>query len=174
VAGSIVRNDLSGSSYIGEIKMMHLTPAQMLQVAGSEWVLCDGSPINGSKYSELTGSNNAPDMRGRFPRMQDHGASVNPNGNVGIGTHTNDSFKSHNHGGGSHNHWYKARDRAGAPMGGSSGEIHPRDSTGWQSDYDLRKYGFYTNHNHVTIIDTEGGSETAPKHHVVNYFIKID
>lgn len=61
------------SSCLGCVEQSVLTEAQFQNVNGSNWVLCDGRNIVGSKLAQLTGISNAPDLRGEFLRGKNFG-----------------------------------------------------------------------------------------------------
>ena len=132
------------------------------------WLVCDGSAVDRSTYSELfdvisiywgngNGSTtfNLPDFRGRFLRGVDNGAGNDPNrstrfslntgGNTGdnVGSYQNDELKSHNH---------------SIPMHNDGGNVGVRYQGGSPS----------------STIDSgsSGGSETRPKNAGVIYIIK--
>ena len=132
------------------------------------WLVCDGSAVDRSTYSELfdvisiywgngNGSTtfNLPDFRGRFLRGVDNGAGNDPNtstrfslntgGNTGdnVGSYQNDELKSHNH---------------SIPMHNDGGNVGVR----------------YQGGNPSSTIDSgsSGGSETRPKNAGVIYIIK--
>jgi len=91
-------------------------------VAPAGWLICDGSAISRTTYSDLfsvigaaygngDGSTtfNLPDLRGRFIRGHDDGAGNDPDvgtrsaiagGNTGdnVGSYQTDQYKQHNHG----------------------------------------------------------------------------
>jgi hypothetical protein len=83
------------SSCLGCIEQSVLTEAQFQNANGSNWVLCDGRNIVGSRLAQLTGISNAPDLRGEFLRGKNFGrfgdveesALGDPKGDT-VGPHT--------------------------------------------------------------------------------------
>jgi microcystin-dependent protein len=158
----------SGSSGVPSGSIMAFAGATV----PSGWLLCDGSIISRTTYSDMFSSIGTawgqgdgsttfhlPDLRGRFLRGVDGNASVDPDassrtslylgGNTGnnIGSYQNDEFKSHNH---NYSGWYGP---FGNPAIGSGG-----------------------NGNTTTISiqsSNSGGSETRPKNAYVIYIIKL-
>jgi hypothetical protein len=61
------------ASCMGCIEQSTLTEAQFQHANGSNWVLCDGRTIVGTKLAQLTGISNAPDLRGEFLRGKNFG-----------------------------------------------------------------------------------------------------
>ena len=142
----------------------------IIPFAGSQipsgWLLCDGSSVSRSTYSNLYtalgntwGSSssttfNLPDLRGRFLRGVDSGSgndpdassrtAINSGGNTGdnVGSYQNDEFKSHNHG-------ISTSSGSGTNSVMRGGGINSGSSTSYR-----------------------GGNETRPKNAYVNYIIK--
>ena len=134
--------------------------------APSGWLICDGSPISRTTYSDLYsivgttwGSGDGsttftiPDFRGWFMRGFDGGSGTDPDagsrtgGNV-IGSSQNEEFKSHYH------NWVVNR-------GGNGGTGRPL-AVG-----DSHNYG-----NLGVNTDSRGGNETRPKNIALQYCIK--
>lgn len=133
---------------IGDVRTSFLTLAQFQAQMDSTWVLCDGQAVIGSEYESITGQSNIPDLRGRFLRGKDHGATgVNPDGDLALGSAQSDAFASHQHGN----------------VLQSVGGVGPVDSGGGSSELDF-----------TGATGSAGGNETRPKNVTVNYFIKID
>lgn len=134
------------------------------------YLLCDGSEVSRSTYSDLfdaIGTNygdgdgsdtfNLPDLRGQFLRGVDDGAGVDPNagsrsannsgGNTGdnVGSEQGDEFEYHNH-------WLELSKASSDDGYTGAGNQH----------YD--REGVYTG--------SRGGDETRPKNVYVNYIIK--
>ncbi len=96
----IVFNDIlrrSTEHKVGDIKFSFLSEVEFQNQFDDTWILCDGRAVSGSDYHNITANSNIPDMRGRFPRVKDHGAGVNPDGNLSLGITQGDTFKSHTH-----------------------------------------------------------------------------
>lgn len=47
---------------IGEVKLSPLTLAEFQNQTGKQWVLCDGSNVNGSTYTMLTNNQKVPNI----------------------------------------------------------------------------------------------------------------
>lgn len=81
---------------VGTIIHSMLTTAQFQTQYGTNWVLADGSSCTGTKYASVTGATTVPDMRGKFLRGKNNGASgasYNPDGDLVLGTYTADRVK---------------------------------------------------------------------------------
>tara|TARA_B100001093_G_scaffold324544_1_gene309749 strand:- start:2023 stop:2616 length:594 start_codon:yes stop_codon:yes gene_type:complete len=134
--------------------------------APSGWLICDGSPISRTTYSDLYsivgttwGSGDGsttftiPDFRGWFMRGLDGGSGIDPDagsrtgGNV-IGSSQNEEFKSHYH--------YWVVNRGG--NGGTGRLLAVGDS------YNFGDLGVNT--------DSRGGNETRSKNKAVLFCIK--
>jgi microcystin-dependent protein len=121
------------------------------------WVLMDGRDVTNTDYASLTGDTTVPDSRGRFLRMKDHGAGVNPDGDVSLGTNQTDAIQGH----------YHATSTAGVNIGGGSGIV--------------QNYAGATGAQHVQgpISDGVNGtprtaSETRAVNTTVNFFIRVN
>ena len=154
-----------GSSGGGDLPIGMIIPFAGSQIP-SGWLLCDGSSVSRSTYSNLYtalgntwGSSssttfNLPDLRGRFLRGVDSGSgndpdassrtAINSGGNTGdnVGSYQNDEFKSHNHG-------ISTSSGSGTNSVMRGGGINSGSSTSYR-----------------------GGNETRPKNAYVNYIIK--
>jgi hypothetical protein len=84
------------SSCLGCIQQSVLTEAQFQNVNGSNWVLCDGRTIVGSKLARLTGISNAPDLRGRFLRGKNFGTLPDVD-EIDLGKPQEDAVGPHHH-----------------------------------------------------------------------------
>lgn len=88
--GSIVDSMLTEDQF--QLQLGNPSPAT--------WVLADGRDITGTSLNLLTGQTNAPDLRGIFTRGKNNGrvdGNQNPDGNLPLGTFTDDKFESHFH-----------------------------------------------------------------------------
>jgi hypothetical protein len=85
IGGSINFINENAITQIGDIMPSILNEAQFQALRSTAWILCDGRSIAGSDLATLTGLTNAPDARGRFLRMKDNGAGVNPGGDLALG-----------------------------------------------------------------------------------------
>lgn len=66
---------------IGEQKVIYRTESDIQagdDGLGSTWNLTDGTDVTGSDWDTIVGPTTLPDARGRYMRMQDNGASVDP------------------------------------------------------------------------------------------------
>jgi hypothetical protein len=82
---------------VGSYANSALTEAQFQGQTSNGWVLADGRNCAGSAYALLTGFTTVPDMRGRYMRAKDHGAGVNPDGDLALGSTQADIVVAHNH-----------------------------------------------------------------------------
>lgn len=129
---------------VGTIVHSMLSTTQFASEYGANWVLADGRSVTGSKYEQITGISSIPDMRGLFLRGK--GATFNPDGDLALGTFTDDKLRSHTHG-------------AGAIDNGGTG---------------IFQSGGGGSRNQTLLTDATGGNETAPKSITVNIFIRIN
>jgi len=140
------------------------------------WLLCDGAALDRTAYAALFGAIgtawgapdaatfNLPDLRGRFLRGVDHGATQDPdaatrgpskaNGNAGdaVGSVQGDDFKGHSH--------------TNPPEGGF---IINGTTTVQVAGYTGGTSGIF-NMSYAT--GSSGGWETRPRNAAVNYIIK--
>lgn len=134
-------------STIGDVVMSVLNEAQFQAERGTGWVLMDGRSVIGSEYETVTGNSNIPDARGRYLRMQDHGAGVNPAGNITPGNTQADENASHQH------------IVSGFQFGGG-----PNTGLIWGNGGSGATF----------VTSASGGAETRPRTIIVNVFIRID
>ena len=139
---------LNSTLPVGTVLQSMLTEQQMNSTSAGTWYLLDGRSCSGTAYESLTGNATVADVRGRFLRMKDHGAGVNPDGDVALGTNQADEFKSHFH-------TVASRNTTATGTGGSPPQGSPVAE-------------FLRNTN------TTGGAETRPTNTTVNFFIRID
>jgi hypothetical protein len=137
--GTIIKTMLTEAQYIAEIG-----------VATGSWMLCNGQTCAGSRYETLTGNTNTPDFRGRYLRMKDNGAGVNPDGELALGAFQDDAFESH-----THNH------------------VHNREDPPFNADHHRWQKG-PGDATLTTTTDPTGGNETRPKTGTVNFMIRVD
>jgi len=146
---------------VGTIIHSMLTTTQFTAEYGDNWVLADGRSVTGSKYSAVTSNSTIPDMRGTFLRGKDNGVGRNADGDLALGTYTDDKFESHVH------QQQYATPGANIPAvaevasGGSHTTIHGTD------------IGQSSSGAALNTIAT-GGNETSPKSTIVNIFIRIN
>lgn len=103
-----------------------------------------------------------PDFKNATIRGRGLSTAFVQNGTTRLGFLENDSFGSHNHGGGSHTHTFSVA-TPGATGGGGNRAIF--DNKIYQGDLSTAGSG--------TIISTQGESETRMKNQGVNFFIKF-
>lgn len=154
---------------IGTILSSSLNESQIQGLLGTGWILCAGQGIVGSDLYTLTGQSNAPDLRGRYQRMKDHGAGNNPDGDLSVGQTQGDQFGSHNHsfGQSTHTHLYNKVDITAASP--TTGRL--QDGFGW----DFTSTTDVTTSENANITFTfNGGNETRPKTTTVEFFIRIN
>lgn len=89
---------------VGDTIISYLDLAEFIKQHDSSWILANGQSVVGSLYGNLTGKTTAPDMRGRYIRIKDNGAGVNPDGEIALGDFQADILKSHNHSDAGHSH----------------------------------------------------------------------
>ena len=174
---------------IGEVKSAMLTLSQFQSQMGTGWVLCDGSACQNSKYSKLTGNNNVPDMRSCVLRMKDNGRSLNPDGDLSLGTYQADNYFAHNHISNPHfhtiadpTHQHTVRDIDNNFTLGFNGGVDPGGSRGFAPSTAGRgtTWGTYSSATGITIDNAtvtllnSGGNETRMKNITINYFIRIN
>ncbi len=138
---------------VGTILMTMLDEATFQSEVGAatgNWELCDGGTAVGTEYETLTGFSSKPDLRDRYPRGKGNGAGLNPDGDLALGAHQADIFKSHYH-----DHVYFRED----PPFNSS---HHRYQKG-AGDATLNVPTDYT-----------GGAETRPLTTIVNFMVRLD
>jgi hypothetical protein len=169
---------------VGDIKHSLLSEVQFKNLLGAEaarWVLADGRNVTGSKYAQVTGSQNVPDLRGSFLRM----AGVNGNNPAWNGgnvlSYRDDTtrlprttpFATSTSGAGGHSHSFRRWN------GNFSGDIKYADSNvstvKATSGGDQVHAGIDPVGDHTHAISWSGGdAETQPKNTSVNYFICIN
>jgi microcystin-dependent protein len=190
---------INGIEYFNGTVWVSISPAGTIQMFGgvtasvpNGWLVCDGSEISRTTYASLyviigdafgegdgATTFNLPDLRGRFVRGVDNGASNDPDapartisnlgGNSGdnVGSLQDDEFSSHNHGGGVHNH---ANNVSGSLTTGAG-----TTNNKWTRGNSSNSSGSLSWNTELCspIINNEGGSETRPKNVNVNFIIKF-
>lgn len=125
--------------------------AQIGNPSPATWVLADGRSAAGTGYNSVTGEANIPDLRGIFRRGKNGTRSdgnQNPDGNLALGTFTDDKFESHSH-------------------------VTPLPLT--KGDAAAGVNIIYRELNLTTTVTSDTGSnETAPKNVTVNTFIRLN
>jgi hypothetical protein len=176
---------------IGTIIQSLLTEAQfnasLGPVEAAKWCLADGRSVAGSKYAQITGSNNIPDLRGAFIRAAGQNSNNQANWNGGsLGTWHNDTTRTPRGGAftgttdniGSHRHLegtytIRATNRYGNIIEGGNSLVlsntgvafSPREQSYTSSD---------GNHTHAVTVNGGGDAETAPVHYSLNTFLRIN
>lgn len=158
---------------IGSFMESMLSEVDFQALYGSGWIIADNRNVSGSKYHTITTNTTVPDARGLVLRGKNNGRSTatgNTGGDLALGNTQTDSFKSHNHGGGSHTHNIQPFISANTVFGGGS------SGTEWRSDTPSATHP--TNGPNSTVIATEGdttnGGETRMRNLTVNIFIRIN
>jgi len=146
---------------IGSTQDSYLTVAQFQAINGPEWVLCDGQSAAGSLYESITGNANVPDERGRSGRMKDHGAGINADGDLTVGTPQNRQLGSHSHTTQPHRHSF-----------GLSDNTTGNTAAGGQFDAAITATELTS--NTTVIVNATGGNETRGDVITKNVFIRIN
>ena len=174
-------NDSGDIWQVGSIQQSMLTETQWATllgpVEGAKWVLADGRNCAGTKFAQITGKTNLPDLRGAFLRSAGQNRNGIPKWNGGdVGQWYEDStalpktpFVTTNEG--NHSHSFKRSNN------NFSGDGKYRDAQ--LSTIDASGGGSATGggivsagaHSHNV---TGGDIQTAPVHVAVNVFIKIN
>lgn len=147
---------------VGELIAADLDETQFQTQMGTDWVLCDGRSVSGSRYEEYTGESNIPDARGIFTRAQNNGRSdgvQNPAGQLPLGTYQADEIGSHKH------NVVNLTSNLASTTGGTV--AHLGVNTG------IPNYNAPPNPMTISI-DFAGDLETAPFNITENLFIKIN
>jgi hypothetical protein len=171
---SVVSRAQAEEGHVGEIRYSLLTPEQFQGSYGKEWELMKGQAIpHDSELLPLFGLPTVPDARGIFLRCSNEGRNRetgNPEGDLRVGMHQADTFKSHDHSGKTgddspdhtHNHsWPGEYGNGGFARGDRAGAI-------WHGG---QTRGASVKHQHQ--IEAEGGEETRPRCITVNAFVKM-
>lgn len=141
---------------IGDIKFSFLTESQFQAEFDTTWILADGRSVVGSDYATLSGNTTAPDMRGRYPRMKDHSAGVNPDGELDLGDLQADTYTEHNHTTVNHSHGVTDSGHIHA----LSNDSHSHVVTDTGHVHSLTS----TNHTHNVIVTDPGHAHTDAGH----------
>ena len=199
---SLVGNTLILSN--GDSIVLNLVPVGTVQAFAGDsvpngWLLCDGSAVSRSTYTELfavvegnfgigDGVNtfHLPDLRGRFVRGVDHGTGRDPHatsrdtsqfgGNMGdaVGSVQNDTFESHTHSANSNVNDPGHSHSMGANVikKGSSFRRAITGSLEFSSNYVTGTQSSGTGISVSTSVGSTGSLETRPKNLYLNYIIK--
>jgi microcystin-dependent protein len=176
---------------VGAIQQSVLTETQFAVAAGHDaanWVLADGRSVAGSKYAQITGNANVPDLRGAFIRAAGQNANSQSNWNGGtVGSWHNDTtraprntaFSGTTSDPGNHTHpvdTSRPGSLSGAQWVDRNGYGFPgmQESTGSNRTYrDPNILVGAGGHTHTVTI-AGGDTETAPVHYSLNTFIRIN
>lgn len=164
---------------IGNIIANAMTVTQFTAIHGNAYVVCDGSSCIGSRYHEITGYTSVPDLRGAFLRGYNRPVlNTDPLGRPGI---TYAALNSYND-----DMMQNITGTIGPISNVLADSILPdlmeqgvlkRSNNGYMS---LSAANTINNEASRIRLDTSYdttlrvGTETLPKHVVVNYFIKIN
>lgn len=139
-----------------------LTEAQFQAQTSTDWVLCNGRSVVGSQFQIITGNSNIPDCRGRYSRMKDNGAGIDPHGDLALGSAYADQAHLDNH-------FHTMTHFLGYPFSGSSvGPVYTNTGAGPSQDFNTTATGNSSGGN------LEPATETNPKTIVKNTFIRIN
>lgn len=149
------------TAQVGDVVSSFLDEATFQSLRDTTWILCDGRSVAGSEFQSLTGLALAPDMRGRYPRMKDNGAGVDPAGDLALGTTYADQIANHAHNGNT---------------GGGSGVTNNvvLFGGGPSSGLLLGAGNFHSATSSWTNIAIPNGPETRVKSGIMNFFLKIN
>lgn len=139
---------------VGEVRASFFDESTFQSVMGTNWVLCDGRNVSGSRFQTTTGNTSIPDLRGIFPRGKDNGRGLNPDGDLALGFQQGQAYISHTHtiNAQSGNSAFPGPGEAWANTINNGGTVQ---SNSWNGE-------------------NAGGNEIRPKSVTINYFIKIN
>jgi hypothetical protein len=172
-----IENDISTNSDnilivmpVGSVVHSMLTEAQFQAENGFGWVLARGQSVVGSRYQTITGSPNAPDLRGVFLRGKNNGRSTssgNASADRALGTYEGDAIR--NITGGTNRN-----ETAGTGYSGTGyGAVVATDfATKFQSSGLTPSMGRAWNFDASRVVPT--AAENRPRNVTVNIFIKIN
>lgn len=139
---------------VGTIIHSMLSTTQFATEYGDNWVLADGRSVTGTRYASITGFSIVPDLRGAFLRGK--GATLNPDGDLALGTLT--PYKT-----GTHTHLVIKTSTSGTG----------NNYTGFTGT-DFFNFGPPQYNTYKGVDGATNGNETAPTSVTVNIFIKIN
>jgi hypothetical protein len=144
-----------------------LDEARFRGIHGPGWILADGRSVSGSRYHEISGSANAPDLRGIALRGKNNGRSdgnQDPDGERALGNFQSHAFGSHTHVQNQHRHTYIDETNLTTAVFNTAG------GTGMDNKTSVGKNtGWETGSN-----QNAGSNETRMRNVAVNYFIKVN
>jgi hypothetical protein len=148
---------------VGEVRFSLLSPADFLNLYGSDWTLLDGQNVSSKPIApylpselQIDGGVFLPDARGRFLRMINHGAEADvgdPAGQRHVGNSQADSVASHAH------QYAVPRADGSKRRAGKAGED--------------RFNALRTDDNTTETTAVAGGDETRPRNVAVNVYVRI-
>ena len=164
---------------VGEVRTAILDEQTFRELNGHEWVLMDGRSLKGANpdikpyVAHLRNDRNEvtiPDARGRFLRMANNGASVDPFGERALGSAQGDSVREHDH---EYNDVFFSYNKDHISQAGAVKvdilEDGNRNNVGTHRAWDRDNDGIgWDRTTQVT-----GDAESRPKNIAVNYFLKI-
>lgn len=172
--GAVVNFLIDNSTFqVGDVVQSVLDEATFQSLRDTNWVLCDGRSVVGTDYQSITLNSNIPDLRGKFPRMKDNGAGIDPAGDLPIGTYQVDQIGQHRHPLGASAQLLSER----SPFSGSNGYIVGADSSNVSGNYNnsTADFGAAIDQNLFNgYTEFAGFAENRPKAVIFNYFIKIN
>jgi len=166
---SFVRSKLVNQHVVGDIKASMLSLADFQsEMNDTTWELADGGSCVGTDYEAVSSNSTKPDLRGRFLRGKSHASGNSPDGDLPLGTFTDDKTDvngMNSAGAGAHNHTF--------PQAASTGDsgFGFTDTTNGSEPIPLYSTSSVGNHSHPL---TSSDNETSPKSVTINYFIKVN
>ena len=142
---------------VGDIVMspLNLQQFRAQHGGGTAWVLCDGGRFPNSRYAQIVGRPDVPDLRGRYPRGFASGLP-DPGGTMEDATR---------------NHRHQFGDAAG--LGADRWNIM-RDAEGGGDNF-VARIGVGSGGISTTgMVDGQPDNETRPKTTIVNFYIRIN
>lgn len=155
---------------VGSVMHSLLTEGQFQSImtdagfASGSWILADGRNVAGSIYEHLTGISTVPDMRGRFLRAKNNGTSVNPYGDLPLGSLEDYRVRDHKH----------SLDLSNAAS--SVTNIRKYQVAPLTGGVEVANFDALSNNTDTVLSPTSvnAGLETAPSSVTVNLFIRIN
>lgn len=149
---------------VGSVVHSMLTEAQFQAENGFGWVLARGQSVVGSRYQTITGSPNAPDLRGVFLRGKNNGRSTssgNASADRALGTYEGDAIRNIT---GDIGIWANPESYSGVfANNGTTAQSRPGNGSFSQ---------WRANFNASRVVPT--AAENRPRNVTVNIFIKIN
>jgi hypothetical protein len=172
-----------GGLPVGSVVSSTLSESQYRDSAGAGWVLADGRAVPKSKYAQITGGENIPDLRGLYLRGKNNGredGKQNPDGELAIGDFQESMLANHGHSVTDPQHQHDA-----PTTNGTAGQREVAVNTAGGIDYVDTAGAVRTGPSStgITIANNSAqvnagssmvGNETRPRSATINYFIRID